>query len=71
MFNVEYDIIDEIKIGKKGTHLRLAENIRSKKRVIQSWSSLSNQWNVMHRYNADEEWSKWKRTAHAIKSRKN
>lgn len=69
MFNVEYDVIDEIRIGS-GTHLRLVENIQTKKRVIQSWSGLSKQWNVMYRYNIEEVWSGWKRTEKNIAKRK-
>lgn len=69
MFNIEYDIIDAINIGK-GTQLRLVENTKSKKRAIQSWSTLSKQWNVMHRYNVDESWAGWKRIADSIQERK-
>ena len=60
-FSVEYDILDEINIGD-GTQLRLAQNINTKGLVIQSWSSLSKQWNVMYRYKVEEAWASWKRT---------
>lgn len=66
MFNVEYDIIDEINIGTQGTHLRLSENLYSKKRVIQNYSSLSKQWNVMYRYGVEEAWAKWKKIEKSI-----
>ena len=68
-FAVEYDILDEIRIGD-GTILRLAQNIRTKGLVIQSWSSLSDRWNVMYRYNVEEAWASWKRTEASIKKRK-
>lgn len=68
-FAVEYDILDEIRIGD-GTILRLAQNIKSKNLVIQSWSSLSNQWNVMYRYKVEEALESWKRTEASIKKNK-
>jgi hypothetical protein len=69
MFNVEYDVLDEIKIGT-GTHLRLIENIKSKRRSIQLWSPLSKEWLVSNRYDVEENWSAWKRTAAGIAKRK-
>lgn len=68
MFNIEYDVIDEIQIGN--TNLRLVEDHMRKSRKIQLWSSLSKQWNIMHRYNIEVEWSNWKQTETSIKSRK-
>ena len=65
-FGVEYDILDEIRIGD-GTILRLAQNIQTKNLVIQSWSSLSKQWNVAYRYKVEEAWARWKRTEASIK----
>ena len=69
MFNVEYDIVDEINIGE-GTRLRLVENIQSKRRSIQCWSNLSKQWNLMYRYGVEEAWAGWKRTEASINGRK-
>lgn len=68
-FAVEYDILDEIRIGD-GTILRLAQNIQTKTLVIQSWSSLSKQWNVTYRYKVEEAWARWKRTEASIKKTK-
>ena len=59
----EYKIIDELKFGDPdipGTWLRLEES-ESGKRVIRHWSSMSKQWNVMYRYNVQENWEMWKR----------
>ena len=64
----DYKTIDEIKIGKvkkPGTHLRLVESPKGN-RYIQLWSSLSKQWNIMYRYNVDESWIKWQKTAERI-----
>jgi len=69
MFNIEYDVLDEVKIGT-GTHLRLVENIRTKKRSIQLWSPLSKQWLVSNRYDVQENWLAWKRTEKNIAKRK-
>lgn len=69
MYNVEYDVLEELNIGD-GTRLRLVQDHTRKSRRIQLWSSLSKQWNVMHRYNADEEWTAWKYIAAKIKARK-
>ena len=66
-----FDIIDEIVIGPQdnpGTHLRLVETHNTKKRYIQCWSSLSNQWNSMYRYNVEENWLSWKKTHASIYS---
>lgn len=62
MFDIKYKVVDEVKLGKDGkigTHLRLVENQKGKK-VIQSWSSLSQQWNVMYRENVEDTWKSWK-----------
>jgi hypothetical protein len=69
MFNVEYDVLDEVKFGT-GTHLRLVENIRTKRRAIQLWSPLSKQWIVSNRYDVEENWISWKRTEKNIAKRK-
>jgi hypothetical protein len=60
---LEYKILEELKFGdpdKPGTWLRLEESERGTK-VIRHWSTLSKQWNVMYRYNVEENWEKWKR----------
>ena len=57
--NQEFDILDEVKIGT-GTHLRLVQATNGKKR-IETWSSLSKQWNTMYRYGVDDAWLSWKR----------
>ena len=62
-------MLDEVKIGT-GTHLRLVENIRTKKRSIQLWSPLSKQWLVSNRYDVQENWLAWKRTEKNIAKRK-
>ena len=64
-----FKVLEEIKFGDKGTHLRLIES-ESGKRYIQCWSSLSKQWNNMHRYNVNEEWLKWKATHARIHDRR-
>ena len=65
---IEYEMIDEIKIGdpkKPGTWLRL-EKTEKGKPVIRSWSSLSKQWSVMYRYDVEENWKKWKKLCQRI-----
>lgn len=68
MFNIEYDVLEELNIGE--TRFRLVEDHSRKTRKIQLWSSLSKQWNVTHRRNVDSEWEKWKLTAARIQNRK-
>ena len=68
MFNIEYDVIEELTIGD--TRFRLVEDHVRKSRKIQLWSSLSKQWNVTHRRNVDEQWQRWKKTAANIQGRK-
>lgn len=58
---VEFDIIEEIRIGD--TQLRLCSSLSGKSIFIQLWSSLSSKWNTMYRYNVEIEWDKWKRYA--------
>lgn len=68
MFNIKYEVIEEIKFGKGkkiGTHLRLVKSQNGKK-AVQCWSSLSKQWNIMHRYDVDTQWAAWKRTKDSI-----
>lgn len=67
MFNIEYDVVDELAIGD--TKMRLVETHGSKSRKIQLWSSLSKQWNVTHRYNVADEWLKWKTLANKLNVR--
>lgn len=69
MFNVEYDILDEISIGD-GTKMRLVENIKSKRQSIQLWSEMSKRWSLMYRYDVDTAWAAWKRTETSINNRK-
>lgn len=69
MYNVEYDVLEELNIGT-GTRLRLVQDHIRKSKRIQLWSSLSKQWNIMHRYNVETEWMQWKYTAAKIKARK-
>ena len=60
---LEYKILEELKFGdpdNPGTWLRLEESERGTI-VIKHWSTLSKQWNVMYRYNVEENWEKWKR----------
>jgi hypothetical protein len=68
MFNIEYDILEELNIGD--TQLRLIQNISNKKKAIQLYSSLSSQWNVTHRYDVENQWQTWKKTAENIARRK-
>ena len=57
--------IDEIIIGDPnndpGVWIRLMES-DSGKRYIHSYSSLSKQWNMVSRYNVEENWQRWKET---------
>jgi len=68
LFNVEFDILEELEIGN--TRFRLVEDSVRKTRKIQLWSSLSKQWNIMYRYNVDTAWAQWQNTAAKIKARK-
>lgn len=64
----ELKLIDEIKIGKKsapGIHMQLLESLKGK-RYIKLWSTLSKEWRTMYRYDVDENWIKWKKTAERI-----
>lgn len=65
LWHQDFDIIDEIKIGNipdhPGTHLRLVETHNTKKRYIQLWSGLSNEWKAFYRYNVEKRWSDWKK----------
>lgn len=69
MYDIEYNVLEELNIGT-GTRLRLVEDTYNKAKRIQLWSSLSKQWNIMHRYNVEQEWAAWSYTAAKIKARK-
>ena len=63
MLQLEYKILEELKFGdpnNPGTWLRLEES-ESGGLVIRTWSTLSKQWNVLYRYNVEENWEKWKK----------
>lgn len=63
MLQLKYKILEELKFGdpnNPGTWLRLEESERGEL-VIKTWSTLSKQWNVIYRYNVEENWEKWKR----------
>jgi hypothetical protein len=56
----EVIVLDEIAIGT--TKMRLVQQ-GEKTKMIQLWSSLSNQWNNTHRYEVEQNWLKWKKYA--------
>lgn len=58
MFNVDYDVVEELDFGIN-MRMRLIESHRGKQ-SIQIWSSISNAWSTMYRYNVQAEWAKWK-----------
>jgi hypothetical protein len=57
----EFDVVDELVIGD--CKWRLIESHINKKRTIQSWSTLSKQWNTVYRYKVPEHWEWWKNYA--------
>jgi len=67
MLQVEYDVVEELNIGD--CKWRLVENINNKRKVVQSWSSLSKQWNAVYKYEAKgyrtvlESWDALKKIA--------
>lgn len=65
---IEYETLDEIKIGD--THFRLVRPLVGKSESIQLWSNLSKKWNTTYRYNVDSEWRGWKRIAYLYNKRK-
>lgn len=65
---IEYETLDEIKIGD--THFRLVRPLEGKSESIQLWSGLSKKWNTTYRYNVESEWRGWKRIAHLYNKRK-
>lgn len=56
--------VEELNIGD--TKFRLVESEKGNQ-YIQSWSSLSKDWNTMYRYNIEESWKSWKKLAKRIK----
>lgn len=62
-FGVQYDVIDELTLGT-GVKMRLVENIKTKRRAIQSWGSLSGEWIVTQRYGDVQ--SAWDKTVKII-----
>jgi hypothetical protein len=67
---MSYDILEEIQFGDKGSQLRLVQSHHSPRTYIQSYSSLSKQWNNMVSYNVDEEWLRWKKIHASVHARK-
>lgn len=61
MFNDEYEVQDELQFGD--TKMRLVSVVGTRRVYIQLYSSLSKQWNNMHKYNVQENWEKWKKYA--------
>jgi len=68
-FQRDYDILENVNIGDTMLRLVCLSN-KAEIKHIQLWSNMSKQWNVMYRYNVDEAWSKWKKTAESIASRR-
>ena len=68
-FQRNYDILENVNIGETMLRLVCLSN-KAEIKHIQLWSNMSKQWNVMYRYNVDEAWSKWKKTAESIASRR-
>lgn len=65
---IEYNVIEECSIGD--TKLRLVNPVGYERRFIQLWSTLSKQWNLIYRYDVDENWIKWKNIHARILARK-
>lgn len=65
MWQFKYNVIEEVNLGD--TKLRLVENPKSNRKYIQLWSSLSKQWNIMHRYDVESNWNSWKKLANKRK----
>lgn len=67
---IEYEVLEELKFGDPGNPgiwLRLEQSPKGKK-VVRVWSGAGKDryWNVMHRYNVEEQWNKWKRLCQRI-----
>jgi hypothetical protein len=58
---LDYNLLEEINMGD--TRLRLCSTMKENTTYIQLWSSLSDKWSTMHRYNVDEQWESWKKYA--------
>jgi hypothetical protein len=63
---IEYEVLEELKFGdpkNPGTWLRLEQSPKGN-RVVRMWSGAGKNryWKVMHRYNVEEQWNRWKRT---------
>jgi hypothetical protein len=68
-FGIQYDVIEELTLGT-GIKMRLVENIKSKRRAIQSWGSMCGEWIITSRYgNVAEEWAGWVKTVNSIKDK--
>lgn len=67
---IEYEVLEELKIGdpkKPGVWLRLEQSPKGKK-VVRIWSGAGKNryWSVMHRYEVEKQWNKWKRLCQRI-----
>lgn len=67
----EYDVLEELKFGDQknpGTWLRL-EKSQTGRVVIRIYSGAGKNryWNVMYRYNVEQNWESWKKI-HATKT---
>lgn len=58
---LDVNVIDSVSIGD--TQLRLVLSVTGKTKTIELWSSLSQAWRTMHRYNVEEQWEMWKKRA--------
>jgi len=68
--DIQYEVLEELKFGDQenpGIWLRLEQSPKGKK-VVRVWSGAGKDryWNVMHRYNVEEQWNKWKRICQRI-----
>jgi hypothetical protein len=65
-FGIEYDIIEELSCGT-GIKMRLVENIKTKRRAIQTWGSMRGEWVITSRYSdVASEWAGWVKTVNSI-----
>ena len=68
--DIKYKTVDELTFGENGTCLRLVESEYGNRTYIQLYSSLSKQWNTMHRYDIENNWLSWKALYARIHNRK-